>query len=77
MEAVARVAGGSRAAARVVVLRGRRGFASAGRGALRLKLTRRGRRLLSRRRSVRLALRASFTDVAGNEIRTGAHGLGL
>jgi hypothetical protein len=53
----------------VVVLRGRRSFASEGRGTLRLKLTRRGRRLLSHRRRVRLTLRASFTDRAGIRAR--------
>jgi len=53
----------------VVVLRGRRSFASAGRGTLRLKLTRRGRRLLAHRRRVRLSLRASFTDRAGHRAR--------
>jgi hypothetical protein len=66
MEAIARTSGAS---ARVVVLRGRRSFASARRGVLRLKLTKRGRRLLSHRRRVRLTLRASFTDRAGNRAR--------
>jgi hypothetical protein len=58
---------------RVVVLRGRRGFARAGSGTLGLKLTRAGRRLLARGFSARLTLRARFTT--GGHTTTRAPGL--
>jgi hypothetical protein len=45
---------------RVVVLRGARSFARAGKAALRLKLTKKGRQVLRRKRSARLTLRGSF-----------------
>jgi hypothetical protein len=69
MEARMRVASKSGAAARVVVLRGRRSFSRAGQGTLRLRLTKRGRRALARRRSARLTLHGSFTDRARNKTR--------
>jgi hypothetical protein len=47
---------------RVVVLRGTRKFARAGKATLRLKLTKRGRQVLERKRSARLTLRGSFAN---------------
>jgi hypothetical protein len=47
---------------RVVVLRGTRKFARAGKATLRLKLTKRGRQVLKRKRSAKLTLRGSFAD---------------
>ena len=53
------------AAARTRILSGKRTFAGAGKARVRLKLTRKGRRLLRRTRRARLELRGSFTDRAG------------
>jgi hypothetical protein len=47
---------------RVLVLRGTRSFARAGTATLRLKLTKKGRRVLSRKRSAKLTLGGRFTD---------------
>jgi hypothetical protein len=47
---------------RVVVLRGTRKFARAGKATLRLKLTKRGRQVLERKSSAKLTLRGSFAN---------------
>jgi hypothetical protein len=47
---------------RVVVLRGSRRFARAGKATLRLKLTKKGRQVLERKRSARLTLHGSFAN---------------
>jgi hypothetical protein len=49
---------------RVVVLRGTRSFARAGKATLRLKLTKKGRQVLKRKRSAKFTLRGSFTNLA-------------
>jgi hypothetical protein len=69
IDAVLRVRGKGRAARRVVVLDGGRRFARAGKGVLRLELTKKGRRLLTGRRSVRLTLRGGFTGRGGQSLR--------
>jgi hypothetical protein len=49
---------------RVVVLRGARSFAQAGKATLRLTLTGKGRQVLRRKRSARLTLRGSFANTS-------------
>ena len=51
--------------AAVVLAKGSRSVSAAGRYALRVKLTRRGRRLLRRERPARLILRIAFRDISG------------
>jgi hypothetical protein len=69
IDAVLRVRGKARAARRVVVLYGGRRFVRAGKGVLRLELTKKGRRLLTGKRSVRLTLRGGFTARGGQSVR--------
>jgi hypothetical protein len=57
---IATVFGGKR----VVVLQGARSFARAGKATLRLKLTKKGQKVLKRKRSAKFTLRGSFTDRA-------------
>jgi hypothetical protein len=47
---------------RVVLLRGTRSFARAGEATLRLKLTKKGRKVLKRKRAAKFTLRGSFSD---------------
>jgi hypothetical protein len=49
---------------RVVLLRGTRSFARAGKATLRLKLTKRGRQVLQRKRAAKFTLRGSFAERA-------------
>jgi hypothetical protein len=51
-------------ARRVVVLRGARSFARAGKATLRLTLTAKGRQVLRRKGSARLTLRGSFANTS-------------
>jgi len=57
---------------RITVLRGARRFAAEGKGSMRLKLTRAGRRLLRRARKVRMNVAYTFTAKSGIRIAASA-----
>jgi len=61
--------GRATAARRVTVLAGRRTFAAAGKGTIKLKLTRRGRGILERAKRTMLRLDLAFVDAAGTRSR--------
>ena len=56
-------------AKRIVVISGKRTFAGPGRGTLKLKATKKGRRLLRRSRRLKLSVALTFTDRAGKKPR--------
>lgn len=66
-----------RPSAATKILSGKRTFTAAGKARIRLKLNRKGRRLLRRSRRARLQLRGSFTNTAGKRVASSKRNLSL